>query len=139
MSQFERICPKCGTSNTYERSRCSKCGTNLTPLLAPPDQQAISPLSDMSARGLAFAATMFIARVGFRLLWRGVKFGAAQAMTRANTNSADAGRSPSKSTTTKDNSAPDFVIRGWRSWSVRDGEKKSSGSEKFEWQIHRKK
>jgi hypothetical protein len=139
MSQFERVCPKCGTSNAYERSRCSKCGTNLTPLLAPPDQQAISPLTDMSARGLAFAATMFIARVGFRLLWRGVKFGAAQAMTRANNTAVEKDGPVTKATRAGDNNTPDFVIRGWRSWSVRDGEKKSSGSEKFEWQIHRKK
>src|SRR4051794_26042670 len=74
MPSFERICPKCGTSNSFNRRNCVKCRAPLTRMAIP----QIPPPAAFSRRGmarLAWKATKFLTRTGFNLAKRGAKSG----------------------------------------------------------------
>ncbi len=128
MANVERICPRCGTTNPYDRERCHNCGTSLTRQLATrsPGQIARSP----EARALAVAAgaAAVLARAGFKLLINQILPRAADKLRAKPPVTIDQSGNPAEP-------EPDYVIRGWRTWSARRGSDESSGSENFEWKI----
>lgn len=144
MATVQRICPNCGASNDSSRARCSKCGTSLTNLPVPGQSQVPARSQKVEVAGLVLSATAIIARVGLRLLARQVlprlrgQHARPSAMTIDHApRQADVGPRDSRSPAQDD--SPDYVIRGWRAWSVRRNEDQSSGSESFEWRISRRR
>lgn len=137
MQNFERVCPHCGASNSYQNARCQNCGSNLN-TLQPAANNPNRSLVKSGGGALVIGATMFLARVGFQLALRGVRAGLERAAARATTPRES---TPSRAAGTDNpTNAPDreYVLRGWRAWSVdRQGER-ASGSEKFEWTIKKK-
>lgn len=74
MPRFERICPECGTSNSYKQANCVKCRAPLTPTNAA----QTPPVEIFSRRGiakLAWRATKFLTRAGFNFARRGAERG----------------------------------------------------------------
>lgn len=81
---------------------------------------------------MVIGATMFLARIGLKLVWNGVKAGLEYSAARAlhERNAAPSGETlPNKD---------DYVLRGWRSWRVTHEGKTSTGAERFEWRIPKK-
>jgi hypothetical protein len=130
MEKIERVCPNCGTGNPYERAQCQHCGTSLTTL--PVSQQSGVParIEAASAAALVLAASAFIARVGFKVLVRGILPRVAKGLAQKPASSQVIDQSTGEQ--------PEYVMRGWRVWSVRRGTDQSSGSERFEWRINRR-
>ncbi len=130
MVQIERICPNCGTSNAADRAQCINCGLDLNRLPAQSQSNLPLPLEGAGVAALVMGATALIARAGLRLLARGVANRINRALIpRPNPTAVE------RKTTEEQ---PDYVVWGWRSWSVRQGEQHSSGSEQFEWRVKRK-
>jgi hypothetical protein len=68
MAKIERICPECGTSNSYTQASCMKCRAPLTPT-----NTAQTPTPLLSRRGLAklaWRATKSLTRAGFHFARR---------------------------------------------------------------------
>ncbi len=130
MEKIERICPKCGTGNAYDRQRCGHCGSSLTNL--PVSQQSSLPaqFGGASAAALVLAASAFIVRTGLTLLVREILPRVARELTPRPTSTQIVDQAPEEQ--------PDHIIRGWRAWSVYRGGEHSSGSEQFEWRIKRR-
>jgi hypothetical protein len=133
MTQVQRVCPKCSLSNAYDRTNCQRCGMNLVNLPAVRGSNLPAPVRKISAEALVVGATAFIVRAGMKLLIHQVLPRATRALTKR------AEPRPIETKPSEPGPEPDYVIRGWRAWSVRRGEEHSSGSEKFEWQINKKK
>ncbi len=129
MEKIERICPNCGTSNAYERTRCVRCGSSLTTLPASRPSNLPTRIEGASAAALVLAASAFIARVGWRLFAREVLPRAIRGLTQKPTSEQVVDQSREE--------PPAYVIRGWRAWSMHRGGDRSSGAEQFEWRIHR--
>jgi zinc-ribbon domain len=129
MAEIERICPNCGTNNPSGRTRCTRCGTNLTSLPARRESNLPARLESASAAALVLSASAFLARAGLKLLAREVLPRMAKGLA----------TKPASKQIVKQAAAeePDYVIRGWRTWSVRRGDERTSGSEQFEWRINR--
>jgi hypothetical protein len=129
MEKIERICPKCGTANTYSRAQCQRCGVSLTNLPASQGASVPARIEGASAAALVIAASALIARTGFKLLARELLPRVAKGLARkpASTEIIDQPADEHN----------DYVIRGWRTWSIRRGSDRSSGSEQFEWRINR--
>jgi hypothetical protein len=130
MEKIERVCPKCGTGNPYDRSSCVRCGSSLTNLPAQRLSNVPAQIEGASAAALVLAASAFIARTGLKLLARGILPRVASVLTHKPASSQIVDQ------TTEE--PPDYVIRGWRAWSVHRGSDHSSGSEQFEWRINRR-
>ncbi len=130
MEKIERICPNCGTSNPTTHTRCSNCGTQLINLPASRANSLPSRVEGAGAAALVLSATAFLARTGLRLLAREVLPRMAKGLT----------PKPASQQIVEQPTAeqPDYVIRGWRVWSYRRGDDQASGSEHFEWQVHRR-
>ncbi len=127
MSALERICPNCGATNAAERTNCVRCNTNLITLSARGRSNLPARLDNKQVAVFVLGASALIARVGVNLLARAILprllRGAALKRT------SPAGEQPVSV------NRPDYVVRGWRAWSVQRGEERSSGSEQFEWRI----
>ncbi len=142
MMQVERICPKCGTSNPTDRARCRKCGQPLTQLPARRGETLPERIERAGIGGLVLSATALIARAGLRLLVNEVLPRVAESLKQSATASRpDQPRTVDGDKTRREpaiDDEPDYMIRGWRTWSIRHGSDQSSGSENFEWKIHRR-
>ncbi len=143
MATIERVCPNCGTSNSSQRARCSKCGTPLTNLPVRGQSQVPARSQKVELAGLALSAGALIARAGFRLFVKQVLPRMRQ-RRRASTMTVD--QEPRRADVERQQSgwpekddSPDYVIRGWRAWSVRRNDDESSGSESFEWRVSRRR
>ncbi len=144
MAKVERICPNCGTSNASDRERCRKCGTGL---FTPARRQDNVPARSEGGRtaALVLSAGAIIARVGLRLLVRQVLPRIADRLTEKPSRMtidhqprrASVENAPPRQPVQEDE--PDYVIRGWRAWSVRQNDDHSSGSETFEWRVSRRR
>jgi hypothetical protein len=130
MEKIERVCPNCHTANPYERARCQRCGASLTNLPAPRQAGLPARIEGAGAAALVLGASALIARTGLRIIVREVMPRVASSLARkpAAREIIDQRR----------DEQPDYVIRGWRAWSVRRGPEHSSGSEHFEWRINRR-
>lgn len=129
MTTVERICPSCGTSNSQDRVHCVRCGTNLIQLPERRASRLPARVEGAGAAALVLGATALVARAGLELLARQL-FTRVRRATIANAPpTATSNRSPE--------AQPDYVVRGWRAWSIHYGDKNTSGSEKFEWHIKR--
>ncbi len=144
MATIERICPNCGTSNKSDRTRCTKCGTSLTNLPVPSSSQVPARNQKAELAGLALSATALIARAGFRLLvnqvlprMRGENKKPSSMIIDHEPRQSDIEQQ--KSRWPEQDDSPDYIIRGWRAWSVRQNDDQSSGSESFEWRISRRR
>lgn len=74
MARFERVCPECGTSNTYDKAQCVKCRAPLTGARAP--QELPAPVLTRKAMAkLAWRVTKFMTVMGVSLAWRGAARG----------------------------------------------------------------
>ncbi len=138
MSKIERICPNCGATNASDRARCVRCGTNLTTLPAKRGASLPARAERVSATALVLGASALIARVGWSLVARQVLPRLVKGLT-----SRAAPRQVVKQPSEKQVNHPpeeqaDYVIRGWRTWSVRRGDEQAQGSEHFEWKITRR-
>ena len=129
MATVERICPNCGTSNSQEQVHCVRCGTNLIRLPAERASQLPARLEGAGVAAIVLGATAIIARAGLEVL-------ALQLLARVS-RSTLAKAPPSAAANRSQQIQPDYVVRGWRAWSIRDGERNTSGSEQFEWRIKR--
>jgi hypothetical protein len=133
MASVDRICANCGTVNPIANSRCSNCGTNLINLPALRDETRLPVLKSPGVLAIALGASALIARVGVQILTRAI----APAVWKLAKRAVKPKVPDSPAAT--DDEKPDVVIRGWRAWSVRSGEKHSSGEERFEWKVKSKK
>ena len=70
-----------------------------------------------------------VARAGLELLARQL-FTRVRRATLAKT-------APSATINRSSEAPPDYVVRGWRAWSIHYGDKNTNGSEQFEWHIKR--
>lgn len=131
MSALERICPNCGTPNSAERTHCVRCNTNLVTLAARGQTNLPARLDKAQATALALGVTALIARAGFNLLTREI-------LPRVINGSAMKRASSLRKQPASDD-RPDYIIRGWRGWTINRGGEHSSGSEQFEWRIKRSK
>ncbi len=116
----------------------------LTNLPVPGQSQVPARSQKAEVAALALSATALIARAGFRLLVRQVlprmrgqhikpsSMIIDQEPRRANVERQES-RWPDK------DESPDYIIRGWRAWSVRQNDEQSSGSESFEWRVSRRR
>ncbi len=130
MEKIERICPNCGMSNAADRARCTRCGTNLTTLPAARSSNLPSRIEGAGAAAVILGATLYIARTGLSLLAREVLPRMAKSLA-YKPASKQIVEQPAEE-------QPDYVIRGWRSWSYRRGAERASGSESFEWRVNRR-
>jgi ribosomal protein L40E len=120
MPQFERICPECGASNSFDKTKCVKCRAPLTrPASAEPPPPALFTRG-MIAR-LAWRATKFFARQGFNLALSGTKRGIDRVQNR---NKEDVTHEMIEGDfqVQADQTAPPEQTRGvtsdWRVWSA---------------------
>ncbi len=116
----------------------------LTNLPVPGQSQVPARSQKAEVAALALSATALIARAGFRLLvrqvlprMRGKQTKPSSMIIDQEPRRADVERQESR-WPDKDES-PDYIIRGWRAWSVRQNDDQSSGSESFEWRISRRR
>lgn len=128
MATVERICPNCGTSNPQERGHCVRCGTDLIQLPERRASRLPARVEGAGAAALVLGATALVARAGLELLAR-------QLLTRV--RRATLAKTPPTFSTLSSEARPDYVVRGWRAWSIHYGDKNTSGSEQFEWHIKR--
>ncbi len=135
MNQTERICPNCGASNSYDRARCARCGTNLTTLPARQAPRLPTRWTGPGTTALVAGALAFAGRTGLWLVRNHVLPRVAKSITRPPTAKAKA--EPSNKPEPVREEEPDYTIRGWRVWSYRRGDDQASGSEQFEWKIKR--
>ncbi len=128
MTQIERICPNCGTSNPSDQTYCVQCGLDLIHLPAPRRTTLPARIDQARAAALVLGASMLIARAGLQLIVRGLVPRLANGLTK-----------PSGSPIEKKqgDDQPDWIVRGWRAWSIHSGDNHSTGSEQFEWRIKR--
>lgn len=126
MAQIERICPNCGTSNPADRARCVHCGLDLLYLPARREPRLPARLGNAGAAALLLGASALVAREGFKLLARSLLTRLAPVSRRQ--------VSPTNATPVPDE-PPDYIIRGWTAWNIRNGKEQSSGSQRFEWHI----
>lgn len=129
MASVERICPNCGTSNPQERVHCVRCSTNLIQLPERRASRLPARVEGAGAAALVLGATALVARAGLELLARQL-FTRVRRATLAKT-------APSATINRSSEAPPDYVVRGWRAWSIHYGDKNTSGSEQFEWHIKR--
>lgn len=146
MATIERICPKCGTSNPSDRSRCKKCGTNLTNLPVPRKDSLPARVERTGGAALVLSAGALVARVGFQLFKDQILPWLAQELAKRPTVIDAEPKQPRRELERIEprrkpiaDDQPDYVIRGWRAWSVRRGDEHASGSENFEWRISRRR
>ncbi len=147
MATVERVCPQCGTSNPSDRSRCAHCGANLTHLPARRPNDLPERVGGARTAALVLSATALIARAGFRLFRSQVLPWLSHELSSRPPTIID--HKPSKRAAeeqqqravdrTTPEPEPDYTIRGWRAWSVRQGDEESSGSDTFEWRISRRR
>jgi hypothetical protein len=130
MEKIERVCPNCNTGNPYERAQCQRCGASLTNLPASRQSGLPARIEGASAVALVLGASALIARTGFKLLMSQVLPRVASSLARKPASQQIIDQSHEEQ--------PDYVIRGWRAWSVRRGSEHSTGSEHFEWRINRR-
>ncbi len=128
MTQVERICPNCGTSNPAERTNCLRCGMDLVwlPATRPPTMPARA--DQARAAALVIGATALIARASLELLVRGILPRLMNGRVKPSSSSLKQRRAGDQ---------PDYIVRGWRAWSVHWDDQHSAGSEQFEWRINR--
>jgi hypothetical protein len=88
------------------------------------------------AAALVLSATALVARAGLKLLARGIMSQVTKGLARKRASSL-VERKPQVAPRQAEEQ-PDYVVWGWRSWSIRRGQDQSSGSEQFEWRIKRK-
>ncbi len=129
MATLERICPNCGTANPRERVNCIHCGTNLIQLPERRASRLPARVEGAGAAAMVLGATALVARAGLELLARQLFAGFRRATLAKAPPTTAANRSQEE--------RPDYVVRGWRAWSIHYGDKKTSGSEQFEWHIKR--
>ncbi len=134
MSKIERICPNCGTSNPSDRARCARCGTNLTTLPARRPNNLPIHIDKVSAAALVLGASAFIARQGLRLFARQVLPRVVKGLTPKSAPKP----TPKREIEPPVQEQPDYILRGWRTWSVRRGDEEAHGTEHFEWRINRR-
>lgn len=101
-------------------------------MLQPLPTQPSRALVKASGGALVIGATMFLARVGLKLVLNGVKAGLEYSASRALSQRNAAPRSETLP------QSDDYVLRGWRSWRVTHAGKTSTGTERFEWRIPKK-
>jgi hypothetical protein len=130
MEKIERVCPNCGTANPYERANCQRCGVALANLPASRGTGVPARIEGASTAALVLAASAFIARTGFKLFAREILPRIAKGLAPKPASKEIVDQSPGDQ--------PDYVIRGWRAWSMHHGTDHSSGSEQFEWRINRR-
>ena len=122
-----------------DRAECLKCRANLR-LPAARRSNLPIPSRKRQAAALALSAAAVVARVGFTLL-------KDQVLPRLADSLADWARGlPTERKASeviepepKSAEEPDYTIRGWRAWSVRRGQQETSGSERFEWNVSRRR
>jgi hypothetical protein len=130
MEQIERVCPKCGVSNPYERARCQNCGVILTNLPASRRSSVPARIEGAGAAALVLGASALIVRTGLKLLVGEILPRVVSSVARKPASRQIVDQPPEEQ--------PQYVIRGWRAWSVRRGAEHSTGSEHFEWRINRR-
>lgn len=106
MPRFERICPECGTGNAFHKTQCGKCHAPLTGAVNSA-RPAPAPLSRRGVAKLAWRATKFLTRAGFRLARQGVERGVESIQNR---NTQDV-----KNETVDG----EYKLREWRVWSAK--------------------
>ncbi len=128
MGQVERICTNCGTSNPSERTHCVQCGIDLIHLPAPRHTAVPARVDQAQVAALVIGASALVLRAGLELFARGV-------LPRL----LDGRVKPSRSAVADRPAGdpPDWIVHGWRAWSIHSGETDSTGSEQFEWRIKR--
>lgn len=120
MPSFERICPECGASNSFDKTQCVKCRAPLTrPATAP------TPPPDLFSRAmlakLTWRATKFLARQGFKLALSSTKRGIERVQNR---NHEDVSHETIEGDfqVKSDETAPSLQNRGvtgeWRVWTA---------------------
>ncbi len=127
MAQIERICPGCGASNPSDRLHCVGCGIDLVGL--PVLRQPLVPMrvDQATVAALAIGASLVILRTGLEMFARGVLPRLVSRWV-----------GPASSSIEKRSQArPDWIVHGWRAWSIHSGDTHSTGSERFEWRIKR--
>ncbi len=130
MAQVERICPNCGKSNLSNQTHCVQCGIDLIHLSAPRQAGVAARADQARAAALLVGASMLIARAGLHLIARGILPRLAGGLVRSKNNPL--GQRPG-------DDQPDWILHGWRAWSIHSGDAHSNGSEQFEWRIKRTK
>ncbi len=128
MAQIERICSNCGKSNPPDQTHCVQCGIDLIHLPAPRQATVPTRMDQARAAALVVGASMLIARAGLQLIARGILPRLAGGLVRPSGNPLDQKQGDGQ---------PDWIVRGWRVWSIHSGDAHSSGSEQFEWRIKR--
>lgn len=94
---------------------------------APRGSNLPARIEGVSAAALVLAASAFVARTGFRLLVRRILPRLAKELVNKSASSQAISQDPVEQ--------PDYVIRGWRAWSVHHGTEHASGAEHLEWRI----
>lgn len=128
MAQVERICAICGASNASDRTHCIQCGTDLIHLPAPRRTAVPVRIDQAQAAALVIGASALILRAGLQLFARGI-------LPRLVNGWVKPSRSAIEERRVED--PPDWIVHGWRAWSIHSGDKHSTGSEQFEWRIKR--
>lgn len=120
MSRFERICPECGASNSYNVANCSKCRAPLTGSTAPQTPPA-ELFSRRSMANLAWRATKFLARKGFNIAKDGTKRGIERVQNR------------NKEDIKGETIDADYRLREWRVRGDKVEPEKTVKTEKVSW------
>lgn len=120
MPKFERVCPECGASNSYNVSNCVKCRAPLTGGTAPQTPQP-ALLSRRMVAALAWRATKFLARKGFNIARDGTKRGIEKVQKRHQEDVKN------------DTIDADYKVSEWRVWSARTDKEKTAKTERVEW------
>ncbi len=128
MAQIERICSNCGTSNPSDQTYCAQCGVDLIHLPAPRQTTMPARMNQAQAAALVVGASLLIARAGLQLIAQGLAPRLANGLIK---------RSRSSIEQTRQGDQPEWIVRGWRAWSIHSGDAHSTGSEQFEWRIKR--
>lgn len=120
MARFERICPECGASNSFQQTNCVKCRAPLVgQTAAPPTAPEI-----FSRRGIArltWRATKFLTRAGVQLAWRGAQGGLARVRERAKTDVKN------------ETIDGEYQISEWRVWSKKPEPDKTERAQPLRW------
>jgi uncharacterized membrane protein YvbJ len=129
MATIERICTNCGKANANDQVQCVGCGMNMITLSKPEGISKLpAPMRNARTLGIVLGASALVARVGLGLI-------AQELVPRLGRSIANRQSSRADQATSHDD--PDYVVHGWRAWSVHHGAEHSSGSEQFEWRIKR--
>lgn len=120
MSRFERICPECGASNSYNVANCVKCRAPLTGGTASQTPPA-ALFSRRMVATLAWRATKFLARKGFNIARDGTKRGIEQMQNR------------NKEDVKNETIDGDLALRDWRVYSTKTVPEKKEKTERASW------